>query len=193
MNFNDVRTDAHEGTTACFNCGSSNLERKDLSQAFQYGSGTSAVELKANMPVYTCIDCGYQFAGPEAEDARHEAVCRHLGVMTPNEIVAVRESTGLSRTEFAERTGVGIASLKRWETGALVQNAANDQLIYLMTIPENVEHLQRRNRFEPMDTRSLASAIVAAPRHMSVIPFRGRSLRTDSALEERAAQWALRA
>ena len=45
-----------------------------------------AVELTAQVPVRTCNACGFQFTDDVAEEARHEVVCRHLGVMTPKEI-----------------------------------------------------------------------------------------------------------
>ena len=189
----DIHPDERETTANCFSCDSTNLERTWRRQTFQYGTGSSAVELTAEMPVYTCADCGYQFAGAEGEEARHEAVCRHLGVLTPKEIVAVRESTGLTRTQFSECTRIGIASLKRWETGALIQNAANDDLIYLMTFPENVERLQRRNRFEPLERIAISAASALPPRHRRVLPFRGRCLTADSSLAERAVQFVLRA
>jgi putative zinc finger/helix-turn-helix YgiT family protein len=150
FNMNEFRNNERDDVIVCFDCGSSDIVKEMKQQVFQYGSGESAVDLIAKMPVYTCKTCGYQFAGPEADDARHDAVCRHLGVLTPEEIASIRESTGLSRAQFAERTRIGIASLKRWETGVLIQNAANDELIYLMSFPENVERLQLRRHSEPM-------------------------------------------
>ena len=53
---------------------------------FEYGAGESAVSLSANVVVHTCNDCDFEFTGPSAEAARHQAVCRHLGIMTPGEI-----------------------------------------------------------------------------------------------------------
>ena len=192
MNMNEIRTDACEETTTCFNCGSSGIEKTWRRQSFQYGNGASAVELTAEMPVYSCAECGFEFVGAEAEDVRHEAVCRHLGLLTPSEIVAIREANQLTRVQFAEVTRIGIASLKRWETGALIPHAANDALVYLMTFPENLKRLQSRNHFDPLDIADISASVELPPRHRSVIPFRGRGITADSISIERAASWALR-
>lgn len=190
---NEVRPNEIDETTACFNCGSGNVERATQKQTFQYGSGESAVELTAEMPVYTCKDCGYQYAGPEADDARHEAVCRHLGVLTPQEIVAIRESAGLSRNQFSERTRIGIASLQRWETGALIQNAANDELIYLMAFFENVKRLKERDRHSPLELPSPGSATETVAPCKRLIVFRGRSLVLDQDKQRHSREFRLRA
>ena len=42
---------------------------------------------------------------------RHEAVCRHLGVLAPGEIRALRREHGMSRAAFARLTGFGEATL----------------------------------------------------------------------------------
>jgi DNA-binding transcriptional regulator YiaG len=102
------------------------------------------------VPLRRCRDCGFEFLDSVAEERQHDAVCRHLGVMTPAEIRQIRQKAGsLSRGEFAKISRVGEASLGRWERGELIQNAANDQLLYLLTFPENLnrlrERLQRKN------------------------------------------------
>ena len=162
---NQIPNGGHGDAVLCFDCGSSDVVKTLEQQVFQYGNGESAVDLSAEMPIFTCKTCGYQFAGPEADDARHEAVCRYLGVLTPAEIVAVRESTGLSRTEFCELTRIGIASLKRWETGNLIQNAANDELLYLVAFSENAERLRGRDRHSPLRPLALSAEPAAASPH----------------------------
>jgi putative zinc finger/helix-turn-helix YgiT family protein len=193
MNFDETPSETHKETTSCFNCGSLNVKKEWKNQRFQYGSGESAVELNAEMPVYCCEECGFEFAGAEAEDIRHEAVCRHLGLLAPREIVAIRESTGLSRMQFTEISGIGIASLKRWETGTLIQNAANDQLIYLMTFRENVERLKRRDHFASLDLTDLSAESETARRHGHTHHFRARCIQADSHLLQCAKSWPLRA
>ena len=69
----------------CAACGGSNLSRRKELDEFEYGAGEGAVSLSASVVVYSCNDCDFQFTGPSAEVARHQAVCRHLGIMTPAE------------------------------------------------------------------------------------------------------------
>lgn len=106
------------------------------SQAFEYGEGTKKVTLTARVPVWTCGRCGISTTDGDAEDARHEVVCRHLGVLTPTEVRGIREQYGLTQAEFARQTRIGEATIKRWETGVFIQSPANDQYLRLLRDPE---------------------------------------------------------
>jgi putative zinc finger/helix-turn-helix YgiT family protein len=128
----------------CPNCGSNSVKTTVERETFTYGDGSSAAQLTADVPVRTCINCDFQFTDGEAEEARHNAVCRHLGVLTPKEILELRKRYNMSRAEFAEVTRLGEASLARWENGQLIQNAANDQLLFLLTLPSNMDLLRCR-------------------------------------------------
>ena len=104
----------HEPTRAqklpsdeCPNCGSTKVITSTSVDHFTYGSGPNAVQLKATIPFHRCADCTFEYTDSAAEDIRHEAVCRHLGLMGPAEILDLRNSYGLSRAEFAEATRIG--------------------------------------------------------------------------------------
>jgi len=73
--------------------------------------------------------------------------------------VALRKRYNLTRAEFASLTRFGEASLARWETGQLIQNAANDQLLYLLSIESNVERLQKRQAQKAHNGPSADAAI----------------------------------
>ena len=60
-------------------------------QAFVYGSGESVIELAVDVPVRYCGACEFQYLDEEAERLRHEAVCGHLGVLSPAQIRCIRE------------------------------------------------------------------------------------------------------
>lgn len=126
----------------CPDCGRPNVETEWKDRPFPYGIGAEQVELVVELPFRRCRDCGLQYLDEVGEDLTHERVCRHLGVMTPAEIVALREGYGLSRKEFCELTKLGEATLARWERGALIQNAANDQFLRLLAHPDNVARLR---------------------------------------------------
>jgi putative zinc finger/helix-turn-helix YgiT family protein len=128
----------------CPSCGGTRITTTMETEHFAYGKAPDVVELSATIPVRHCEDCGFQFTDAEAEDAHHDAVCRHLGVLTPSEIVSVRALYQLSRADFAAVTRVGEASLQRWETGQLIQNPGYDQLLYLLRFPMNMERLRQR-------------------------------------------------
>lgn len=97
-----------------------------------YGSGEDAVELRVRVPVRHCETCDIDFLDYVGERIRTEAVYRHKSLLTPWEIRAIRERHQLSRTAFAEITGLGEATIKRWESGATAQNRANDRYLRLL-------------------------------------------------------------
>ncbi len=132
-------------TEVCPNCEGTEFSVERREQKFLYGREGEASELTAEVPVHQCKSCGFEFTGEEAEEARHEAVCRYLRVMTPREILALRKKYEMTRTEFGELSRLGTASLARWETGVLIQNGANDQLLYLLQFEENVALLNDRD------------------------------------------------
>jgi|GEM_PF-5065571 len=136
--------DQPEAIELCPDCGSAKVVESMKEQSFPYGADGNQVTLKASVPVFSCDDCGYEYFGEKGEEARHEAVCRYLGVQTPEEIRKTREAAGLSRTELCELAGFGSASLQRWETGAIIPNGSSDRLIFLLRFADNVERLKRR-------------------------------------------------
>jgi len=142
----------------CPNCGSDHFKETEREQRFLYGTPDNAATLVAKVPVNTCLACGFEFTDERAEDARNEAVCRHLGLLTPTQITALRKAYDMSRSEFAELAKVGTASLARWESGLLLQNSANDQLLYLLHFRENVDLLRKR----PADVPTPGSFIMTS-------------------------------
>lgn len=118
----------------CPQCGNDTLTTHWHQDTFKYGTGDSVVTLKVDLPVRSCQSCDLQFLDHEGESLRHEAVCRHLGLLTPNEILGIRKTYGMSRAAFAEITGLGEATLARWENGAVIQNQANDRYLRLLSL-----------------------------------------------------------
>ena len=99
---------------------------------FVYGSGDAAAEIGVRLPVRRCDCCDFGYLDEEGERLKHEAVCRHLGVLTPQEIRDIRARLGLSRAGLAELTGIGEASLSRWENGIKIQTLAYDRCLRLL-------------------------------------------------------------
>jgi putative zinc finger/helix-turn-helix YgiT family protein len=142
----------------CPNCGHQNIRTTSTEDTFTYGEGKSAVKLTVTVPLRTCLECRFQFLDAASEDAHHEAICRHLRVMTPSEIQALRRKYALSRGSLAQITKLGAATIARWERGELIQNAAYDQLLYLLTFEENLQRLESRN-----EARFSASVATSTP------------------------------
>ena len=117
---------------ACFECDTA-TSTEWREHAFTYGVGASAVELSVTLPVRICDTCGLEFLDDEAETLQHEAICAHLDVLTPKEIRGIREMHCMSRAEFSRVTGLGEATLNRWENAILIQNKANDRVTCELT------------------------------------------------------------
>jgi len=82
-----------------------------------------------------CTMCGYKTVTFEqADELRKNTVDAYRlkqNLLTGKEILAIRNSLDLSQIEFARFLHVGVASVKRWETGTIVQSKALDELIRL--------------------------------------------------------------
>ena len=109
---------------------------------FKWGLERSQIELSANLPVRICPNCGFKYLDYVGEDLKHEAVCRHLGVLTPRAIKQIRTRKGMTRSEFAKLTGLGEASIGRWERGELIQSIANDRYLRLLAATDGVLRLR---------------------------------------------------
>ena len=155
--------DTSEGRT-CFDCDSL-VDKTWGTHRFTYGLGAAAVELTANLPIHVCPSCGLEFLDDEAETLKHEAICAHLGLLSPKEIRAIRGMHGMSRAEFSEVTGLGKATLNRWENGILIQSAANDRYLRLLATPGNIRLLDGR----AWDSgASVSSSQTRAPRFRTI-------------------------
>ena len=144
MTQSDVITPSNR---SCSVCDSSEVDVRTETEFFLYGADESAVELSANVQVYRCQDCGFEFTDSSAERAKQSAICRHLGVLTPDKIAGIRKQYGVSRAEFARLTKIGEASINRWENGQLIQSAAMDQYLILLSYGENFQKIRTDQNF----------------------------------------------
>lgn len=126
----------------CPRCGSKSVITIDTDDSFNYGPEESTVELHATVPVNECSACGFTYLDQRAEAIRHAAVCQHLGLLTPKEVKQIRQSRGFARGRFSQLSGIGEASLARWERGASFQSKSNDRLLRLLRFDDNIRRLK---------------------------------------------------
>jgi putative zinc finger/helix-turn-helix YgiT family protein len=119
-------SETHDALEDCLLCGNKTAKRSVQTQQFAYNENGEEVLLVADIPVVSCSACGEVYTAEGAEEAQHDAVCRYLKRLTPSEIRALRQRLGMSQAKFAEATRIGVASIKRWESGNLIQNASLD-------------------------------------------------------------------
>ncbi|WP_084288388.1 type II TA system antitoxin MqsA family protein [Desulfovermiculus halophilus] len=113
----------------CPKC-ASRMELKELHKR----TTIKGVDVAYPCRAYVCPGCGLE-AGTvrtagDAQRAAADAYRAKAGLLTGREIKSLREAQGVSQRELAEDLQVGIASIKRWETGA-VQSESKDKLLRL--------------------------------------------------------------
>ena len=139
-----VRLQTAQQELTCPLCGNTGITTSWNPDVFNYGSGESTVELTVDVPVRRCEDCDFEYLDDEAERLKHEAVCRHLGVLSPDEIRSIRKGFGMTQADFAQVTGIGVASLNRWENGLTIQTHAYDRYLRLLAVhPSNIRDIER--------------------------------------------------
>ena len=100
---------------SCARCGAETVDTVEHLHTFCYGAGESAADLTEHLPVRRCGTCGFEFLDQESERIKLEAICEHLGVLSPSGIKRIRERYGMTLAAFADVTGLGTATLVRWD------------------------------------------------------------------------------
>lgn len=90
--------------------------------------------LVIEIPGVMCTMCGWESIlidqVSELRNRTADEYRRKHGLLTSGAIRAMREALNMTQAQFAEFTGVGEASVKRWETW-LVQDRSMDELLRL--------------------------------------------------------------
>ena len=137
-----TREQSRNTETRCPVCGVGKLKKRVVVEQFTYDGDRGPILVEAkDVPIQVCDACGETFSGPDAAAIRHHAICSALGLLTPAEIKALRERLGKTQQEFAELTGIGEATISRWERGRLLQNRANDNFLRLLALNSSNLHL----------------------------------------------------
>jgi putative zinc finger/helix-turn-helix YgiT family protein len=114
----------------CSICGHVPLEKKRIEKTFAYGADGESITVTAcQVSVRVCEHCGEIYSGPEAARVEHEAICHALDLVTAAEIKSLREQLGWSQQYLADLTGLGIATVSRWERRRLLQNRSNNKVL----------------------------------------------------------------
>ncbi len=90
------------------------------------------VEISYPVELFQCPVCSLEVGtmdqAAEIQKTMADAYRRKVGLLTSRDIVTGRSKLGLTQQGFAERTKVGIASIKRWE-GAIIQSKSMDAML----------------------------------------------------------------
>jgi putative zinc finger/helix-turn-helix YgiT family protein len=94
--------------------------------------------ISVEVEYYQCLDCGEEFEVSKSDfdpyEIAYQEYRKRKGLLQPNEIREFRVKYGLTQKEFSGLIGLGIATLNRYENGAL-QTEAHDRVLKLIMDP----------------------------------------------------------
>ncbi|RKH39704.1 type II toxin-antitoxin system MqsA family antitoxin [Corallococcus sp. AB050B] len=86
---------------------------------------------------YFCKNCGEEFYTRDQDRrlSQHilDAARQKLGILQPDQIIAIRKNLGLSQESMEDLLGLGDKVVTRWETGRVVPGKTTDILLRLLS------------------------------------------------------------
>jgi putative zinc finger/helix-turn-helix YgiT family protein len=121
---------------ACAACGASELEEVRERRQVVADDGTS---LAFDDEFTRCLKCGVEFYTRDqslaASRARAAVLRAHEGLLSPQEIRAIRDHLGYTQAQLEKVLGVGPKTVVRWEKGTVRQSRLADR--FLRTLATN--------------------------------------------------------
>ncbi len=106
------------------------------------------VEITYAARVHCCTECGLELADIDEAGAMQERMAdayrQAVGLLTGAEIRELRQKKSLSQQALAGELQIGVASIKRWETGVIQSKAMNNLLRTLLEHRPCDEHTGHR-------------------------------------------------
>ena len=117
----------------CAQCGKQGLTFRRRPHVLKYKGSTLEIE---NYGAFACPTCGEEYLDDvlimETEPQIRNWQRQVDGLLTTDEIKAIRKKIGVSQTEFSRILGGGPKSFAKYETGVVNQSEAMDQLLRLI-------------------------------------------------------------
>jgi putative zinc finger/helix-turn-helix YgiT family protein len=166
----------------CFECGTGRL----ITAMVHLTSTRHGESFTVEVAGLKCDQCGFATVDSEqsAEFTRlvSDAYREKHGLLASEEIRARRLQLRMTQQQFSEHLGAGVASVKRWESGQIQENAM-DQLIRLKTdlaaARENLKKLEQQVPEQLVLSEGRDMALVfAAGRHCRYVNPHAMSVET---------------
>jgi putative zinc finger/helix-turn-helix YgiT family protein len=92
------------------------------------------MEIPCTVEAYICPVCGLEAGTAKSAGANQQELAdafrKQVGLLAGDEIKSLRKKRGLTQQAMADRLKIGVASIKRWETG-LIQSKSMDHALRL--------------------------------------------------------------
>ena len=119
----------------------SNVEKKKLSCPAGHGEVNvhtfKGVDIDYPVNCFICPTCGLEAStltqGADLQKSMADAYRKKVGLMTGSEIIEGRKRKNLSQEKLANLMKIGIASIKRWETGIIQSKSMNKMLLQALS------------------------------------------------------------
>jgi len=153
----------------CGDCGANALQAFTEIEQFDYKGHTLCAEVDYSV----CSKCGAEAILPDQirrNDCRVRDAWRKAdGMLTGEEIVALRAQLGLTQQQAAQYFGGGMNAFSKYERAEVVQSAAMDKLMRLA--------LEKQPVHVPQWLSNHAGLHIGAPKaeYGNVIPFKPKS------------------
>lgn len=125
-----LKKSAPTSDSRCPRCSATGLRiRRSMRTMPVLAPGGRSLEVRVPVESIACPRCRFAVLTPASVDACDDAASAALGLLTATEISAARKRLGLSREALSELTGIGTASIFRWEKRRKRQSRSNDLLL----------------------------------------------------------------
>jgi putative zinc finger/helix-turn-helix YgiT family protein len=129
---------------ACPRCGTSMVERRSVLKVPVNGEDVS-VPSALHLRCRKCDEVVLRFSdGRRLQEDAIALYRKKHGLLSADEIRAIRERFGLTQSELARLLHLGANTISRWESGRNVQTEAMEMLLRLLRdLPGSLDYLRR--------------------------------------------------
>lgn len=130
----------------CFGCGNSVKISYELTSV-DGPEGWSDVSFYA--PIVDCSYCEKKIFAPEYQIIENEAMCIAAGVLTPDEIKAIRKKIdwGKNNVTFSQILGFGSSTIARYESGSSIPSKAHNRILKLLKYPDVLKDFEESEEY----------------------------------------------
>jgi len=117
-------------TPKCHQCGNKMVHRiAPACRVKMRYEGSPHDVLVDDMPEWYCADCNVSVTDGESDAFLQDALRRHIGLLSPQQIRAGLRELRISQEKFAERLGCAAESVSRWLNGVVLQSRTYDRFM----------------------------------------------------------------
>lgn len=103
-------------------------------------------QVQVRSELHRCKNCGEAFFDPQQAKKHNRAIKNEIrkkyGLLSPEEIIEIRNRLNLTQSELEELLGAGQKVVVRWESGKVIQSGGHDNMLRLLGEPTVLKKLR---------------------------------------------------